>query len=91
MQVVFKTLKDNKMHKIDLTQLEQGKKGEIVEIHGGYGLQSRLDSLGIRVGKKVIKVSSQLARGPVTLKVDNSHIALGFGMAKKILVKTLEG
>ena len=71
----------------DLTQLEEGETGVVVSIHGGYGLLHRLESLGIRVGKKVTKVSSQLMRGPVTVKIDNSEVAMGFGMARKILVE----
>jgi ferrous iron transport protein A len=39
------------------------------------------------VGKKVTKVSAQLMRGPVTVRIDNSQVAIGFGMAKKILVE----
>jgi ferrous iron transport protein A len=69
------------MSKIDLTQLKEGESGSVTEIQGGYGLHHRLESLGIRVGKKVTKVSSQLMRGPVTLKVDNSQVAIGFGIA----------
>jgi ferrous iron transport protein A len=71
----------------DLTQLEEGESGVVVDIQGGYGLIRRLESLGIRVGKKVTKVSSQLMRGPVTVRMDNSEVAIGFGMARKILVE----
>ena len=78
------------MGKIDLTQLKEGENGLVMEIQGGYGLNRRLESLGIRVGKRVTKVSSQLMRGPVTLRVDNSQIALGYGLAKKIIVKIQE-
>ncbi len=59
----------------------------VTEIQGGYGLGRRLESLGIRVGKKVTKVSSQFLRGPITVRIDNYQVALGFGMAKKIMVK----
>lgn len=59
----------------------------VVSIYGGHGLNQRLESLGIRVGKKVTKVSSQLMRGPVTLRVDNGQVAMGFGMASKIMVE----
>lgn len=75
------------MEKVDLTQMKGGESGLVIEIQGGYGLNRRLESLGIRVGKKVTKVSSQLMRGPVTLRVDNSQVAIGFGMAMKILVE----
>jgi ferrous iron transport protein A len=71
----------------DLTQLEEGETGVVVGIHGGYGLLHRLESLGIRVGKKVTKISSQLMRGPVTVRIDNTEVAMGFGMARKILVE----
>jgi len=43
--------------------------------------------LGIRPGKKVTKLSSTLFRGPVTLRVNNTQVAVGFGMAKKIIVE----
>ncbi len=75
------------MSEIDLTQLEKGETGVVVHIHGGYGLTRRLASLGIRVGKEVTKVSAQFMRGPVTVRIGNSHVAVGFGMAKKILVE----
>jgi len=75
------------MGKVDLTQLEVGQSGVVVNIQGGHGLIRRLESLGIRVGKKVTKVSSQFMRGPVTVRIDNSQVAIGFGMARKILVE----
>lgn len=75
------------MGKVDLTQLEEGESGVVVNIQGGYGLIRRLESLGIRVGKKVTKVSSQLMRGPITVRIDNSQVAIGFGMARKIIVE----
>ncbi|MCJ7497920.1 MAG: ferrous iron transport protein A [candidate division Zixibacteria bacterium] len=78
------------MEKLDLTQLKEGKVGVVVDIQGGFGLIRRLEVLGIRVDEKVIKVSSQFAKGPVTLKVGNTQVALGFGIAKKIIVRAKE-
>jgi len=75
------------MQKLDLTRLQEGESGVVMDIQGGYGLTRRLESLGIRVGKKVTKISSQLIHGPVTIQIDNSQVAIGFGMAKKILVE----
>jgi ferrous iron transport protein A len=42
--------------------------------------------MGIRPGKKVTRVGSALMRGPVTIKVGNARVAIGFGMAGKIMV-----
>ena len=75
------------MTSIDLTQLAEGESGRIVLISGGHGLIRRLESLGMRVGKNVTKVSSQLMRGPITVRIDGFQVAVGFGMAKKILVE----
>jgi len=69
-----------------LVQMDIGQTGTVIEVLGGRGLVRRLDALGIRPGKKVTKISSTLFRGPVTLRVDNAQIAVGFGMAKRIIV-----
>ena len=72
---------------LTLTQMRTGEAGTVVGVTGGMGLMRRLDALGIRPGKKVTKVSSALFRGPVTLRVDSAQVALGFGMAKKVVVE----
>ena len=72
---------------IALAQVRTGQTGTVVQIQGGHGLVSRLSALGIRPGKKITKISSMLMRGPVTIQVDRAQVAIGFGMAKKILVE----
>ena len=51
------------------------------------GFARRLEALSIRPGKKVTKVGSTFFRGPVTLRVDNAQVAVGFRMANRILVE----
>jgi len=72
---------------LTLGQMEIGQTGTIIEILGGWGLIRRLEALGIRPGKKVMKISTTLFRGPVTLKTGNTQVAVGFGMARKIIVQ----
>ena len=72
---------------VDLTQMRTGESGTIQELEGGRGFLRRIQSMGIRPGKKITKVSSHFWRGPQTVKVGNSRFAIGFGMAKKILVQ----
>jgi len=71
-----------------LTALKAGASGTVVAIEGGALLARRLEALGIRPGVHIIKRSSQLLRGPVTIAVGNSRLAIGHGMAKRILLKT---
>jgi ferrous iron transport protein A len=73
--------------KIDLTQLQPGETGIVEEMQGGYGYIRKLQSMGVRSGKRITKVSSHFWRGPQTVEVDNVQIAIGFGMAKRIIVE----
>jgi ferrous iron transport protein A len=73
---------------LTLAGMKTGQTGTVVGVLGGHGLIRRLDALGIRPGKKVTKLSSTLFRGPITLRVNNTQVAVGFGMARKILVET---
>lgn len=72
---------------LPLSRMDVGQSGTVVEIIGGHGMVRRLEALGIRPGKKVSKVSSMLFRGPVMVKVDNSQVAIGFGMASRVMVE----
>ena len=72
---------------VDLTQMKPGETGIVKEIQGGHGLVRKLQSMGLRPGKKITKVSSHFWRGPQTVEVGNIQIAVGFGMAKSILVE----
>jgi len=72
---------------LTLRQMEIGQTGTVIGILGGRGLIRRLEALGIRPGKKVTKIGSTLFRGPVTLRVDNAQVAVGFGMTNRIIVE----
>ena len=72
---------------ITLRQMQAGQSGIVVQIQGGYGLINRLSALGIRPGKRITKVSSMFMRGPVTIQVGNAQVAIGFGMANKVIVE----
>ena len=74
--------------------LNYANKGEtvtLVEIHAGNRLRQRLCALGLNIGSTVRIV--QICRsGPVILAVHNdSRVALGHGMAQKIMVSHVEG
>lgn len=72
---------------IDLTKMRPGESGIVEEIQCGAVASHKIQSMGLRPGKKIKKVSSHFLCGPQTIKIGHSQIALGFGMAKKILIK----
>lgn len=78
------------MELVALTQLRAGESGVVVEIQGGWGMVRRLETLGIRVGVRIRKLSAQLMRGPVVVQVNNTQAAIGFGMARRIVVEKQE-
>ena len=73
---------------VTLAQMQAGQSGTVVQIRGGHGMVNRLNALGIMPGKKITKISSMLMRGPVTIEVDRVQVAIGFGMANHVIVKT---
>jgi ferrous iron transport protein A len=73
--------------KKNLVEMEAGQVGKVVEVDGGHGFRKRLEALGIHPGMKITKISSQFMRGPVIVKVGATQIAIGFGMARRVLVE----
>ncbi|MBN1686444.1 MAG: ferrous iron transport protein A [Spirochaetales bacterium] len=72
---------------LSLNDMKRGESGVIKEILGGHGFARRLESMNIRVGKNITKVSAMFRRGPVTVQADHTRLALGFGMAGRIIVE----
>lgn len=70
---------------IPLAMIDPGKEVTIVSINAGRGLQARLFSLGLIPGV-TIKVLSNPRPGPIIILVKDSRVALGWGMAQKIIV-----
>ena len=73
--------------RITVRQMRTGQSGKVVQVLGGPGLVNRLNSLGIRPGKRITKVSSVFMRGPVTIQIDRAQVAIGYGMANKIVIE----
>jgi Fe2+ transport system protein FeoA len=75
------------MRRVALTHLKAGHKAKVVEITGGQALHHRLMSMGVYKGKEVTKLSHIGLRGPVVIKAGRSILALGHGVAAKIMVE----
>ena len=63
-----------------------GEPVQIVGVRAGYGLQRKLADMGLIPGVIIRIVNGQMP-GPVIIDLWGSRLALGHGMAQKILVK----
>lgn len=72
---------------VTLLELKPRQVATIVGINSGFGLQERLECLGLRPGAQVRKISSQLFGGPVVVQTGNTRIAIGRGAAAKVIVE----
>ena len=75
------------MKKMTLHQLNADQAGTVVEINGGCGLEEKLNNLGVRPGKEIVKINESFIGGPVTVQIDHTKVAIGHGMADKIIVE----
>lgn len=75
---------------VSLVQMKIGISGKIVKIQGGTGISLKLENLGIKIGEEIKKVNQQAMHGPIVVVVGKSQVAVGFGMATKILLEVEE-
>jgi ferrous iron transport protein A len=72
---------------IDLTQLENGESAKVVELQGGQQVIKKLEAMEIVPGAVIVKKTASLMKGPVVIEKGNMQFAVGYGMAKKIIVE----
>jgi ferrous iron transport protein A len=74
---------------VTLGELRPGQQAVVRALGGGRGMVQRLEALGVRPGKTVRMVSSQFMAGPVTVSIDGREVAMGRGIASRVLVEPL--
>jgi len=71
---------------LNLAGMPPGSRVRIVSLYGGRELQRRLMEMGLVPGS-LAEVVSNNNRGPVIIRVRGVMIALGRGMASRIIVE----
>ena len=69
-----------------LSFAHEGERGIVEEFMGGAGAQLRLATMGLRKGDEVEVITNRGA-GQLVVAVNGTRLALGRGIAKKIMVK----
>ena len=72
-----------------LIDLEQGQKGVIISISGGHCVTRRLTDIGLVPGTE-FKMVRKGRLSAIEISVRGSDLALGYGVASKILVEVKE-
>ncbi|MBW1740467.1 MAG: transcriptional repressor [Deltaproteobacteria bacterium] len=69
-----------------LSFAQEGERGIVEEFLGGAGAQLRLATIGLRRGDEV-EVITNSGEGQLVVAVNSTRLALGRGIARKIMVK----
>ena len=72
---------------VPLTELDQGDRARVIAVEGGRGALERLNALGLREGMEIVKTTGLFMRGPVVVQAGGTQMALGWGLASRVLVE----
>ena len=75
-----------KKNLIPLNYAQVNFRVRIVSIEGGYGIRQRLYEMGLTPGTEIIVISNN-GRGPILVSTRGITLAIGRGVARKILVE----
>lgn len=73
-----------------LLGLDEGEQAVVIRACGGCGLVRRLTEMGLTPGVEVRLLRKCPFHGPVKLEVRGVELALGYGVASKVLVRPLK-
>lgn len=77
---------------VPLIRAPSGVPLRMASIDGGHGVRQRLFALGLHIGDIIELQSQAILRGPVLVRnrASDTSIALGRGVAQKIVVEPLD-
>ena len=71
-----------------LDQLSVGSTAKVAQLQGGTGFQQHVQELGLKTGQVLRKVQHAGA-GPILIEFESQTIAVGHGIARRIIVDEL--
>lgn len=72
---------------LSLADIQDGQTVIVISISGGKMMTKRLADLGMTSGTEIKVIGRTMFSGPIQIEVCNSRLALGKGLASKIIVK----
>jgi len=81
------SLKGSEEMVMTLDQLKMGKQARVIAVCGGRGLCRHLEQMGIHPGDIISLAGEGPFRGPLLIEAQGSRIALGRGVARRVIVE----
>ena len=72
-----------------LSEVTSGSSTIFISVDSGFGAEKRLAEMGLLPGEE-IRVIHNTGFGPVTVSIKGSRLAIGHGLARKILVRRIK-
>ena len=73
-----------------LDRIEENRKARVIDVQGGWGIQGRLGHMGIHPADRITVLRRAAMGGPILIEVHGFQVALGRGVATRILVEEIE-
>jgi ferrous iron transport protein A len=74
---------------LDVTELTNCESARVVELVGGGKIAGKLAALGLVPGATITKKCASPMKGPVILEKGLSQFAIGYGMARRVMVERI--
>ena len=73
-----------------LLDMRVGESAVVIKMSGGFHMQVQLKNLGFHEGVTVTLVKKSVIGGPLMVAVNGSNVAIGRGIASKILISPVD-
>jgi ferrous iron transport protein A len=78
------------MNRLTLLDPAANKRARVVAVQGGWGVSRRLAQLGIHPGDIITVLRHGAFGGPVLIEIHGYQVALGRGVAARILLEEVQ-
>jgi len=81
---------DTKQTVLTLDAMDANRTVTVTSIQGGWNVRQRLNQMGIHIGDDLEVRRCCFMGGPILIRVHGTEVALGRGLAKKVVLDPIE-
>ncbi len=70
-----------------LKDMPVNRDASVIGVRGGKGCNNKLSAMGLHPGREIRKIGGSFIGGPITVQINGSLVAVGEGMAERIIVE----